>query len=146
VPRSQIRKERTGDGTKWQAGQPSWVGPTKALSPFTFVASALCFVAHAQASMVYCNDAVARRGRMESDPVQMRFAQPPVFAVVPQVGSPETAARKIAKNLPMLGATRFDLKFGMPGMSQATRMKDVELYGTKVVPRVRELLSAARLA
>jgi len=62
------------------------------------------------------------------------------------VGSPETVARKIAENLPRLSANRFDLKFGMPGMSQASLMKNVELYGTRVVPRVRELLGAASLA
>lgn len=58
------------------------------------------------------------------------------------VGSPETVATKIATNLPMLGATRFDLKFGMPGMSQASLLKNIELYGTGVVPQVRELLGA----
>ena len=61
------------------------------------------------------------------------------------VGSPETVARKIAANLPMLGASRFDLKFGMPGMSQESLMRSIELYGTSVVPRVRELLAAARV-
>ena len=62
------------------------------------------------------------------------------------VGSPETVARKIAENLSVLGANRFDLKFGMPGMSQTSLMKNVELYGTRVIPRVRELLGAASLA
>jgi alkanesulfonate monooxygenase SsuD/methylene tetrahydromethanopterin reductase-like flavin-dependent oxidoreductase (luciferase family) len=33
------------------------------------------------------------------------------------VGSPETVARKIATNLRTLGATRFDLKYGMPGLT-----------------------------
>jgi len=57
------------------------------------------------------------------------------------VGSPETVARKIAANLPALGATRFDLKFGMGGLSQAAVMENIELYGTQVIPRVRELLA-----
>jgi alkanesulfonate monooxygenase SsuD/methylene tetrahydromethanopterin reductase-like flavin-dependent oxidoreductase (luciferase family) len=56
------------------------------------------------------------------------------------VGSPETVAQKIAANLTTLDATRFDLKFGMPGLSQETLMTNVELYGTQVIPRVRELL------
>jgi alkanesulfonate monooxygenase SsuD/methylene tetrahydromethanopterin reductase-like flavin-dependent oxidoreductase (luciferase family) len=56
------------------------------------------------------------------------------------VGSPETVAQKIAANLKILGANRFDLKFGMPGLAHDAMMKNVELYGTKVVPRVRELL------
>jgi probable LLM family oxidoreductase len=55
------------------------------------------------------------------------------------VGSPETVARKIVANLRSLEATRFDLKFGMPGLSQEMLMSNVELYGTQVAPRVREL-------
>jgi alkanesulfonate monooxygenase SsuD/methylene tetrahydromethanopterin reductase-like flavin-dependent oxidoreductase (luciferase family) len=57
------------------------------------------------------------------------------------VGSPETVARKIAANLPMLGATRFDLKYGMGGLSHEALLTNIELYGTEVVPRVRELLT-----
>ena len=56
------------------------------------------------------------------------------------VGSPETVAQKIAANLPALGANRFDLKYGMGGLSHAALMTNIELYGTVVVPRVRELL------
>jgi probable LLM family oxidoreductase len=57
------------------------------------------------------------------------------------VGSPETVAQKIAANLPALGATRFDLKYGMGGLSQSALMTNIELYGTQVIPRVRELLA-----
>ncbi len=57
------------------------------------------------------------------------------------VGSPETVAHKIAANLPALGATRFDLKYGMGGLSHASLLTNIELYGTQVVPRVRELLA-----
>jgi len=56
------------------------------------------------------------------------------------VGSPETVARKIAANLTLLGATRFDLKYGMPGLSHQVLMTNIELYGTQVIPRVRELV------
>jgi probable LLM family oxidoreductase len=59
------------------------------------------------------------------------------------VGSPETVAQKIAQNLDILGATRFDLKYGMGGLSHEALMTNIELYGTQVVPRVRELLSAS---
>jgi alkanesulfonate monooxygenase SsuD/methylene tetrahydromethanopterin reductase-like flavin-dependent oxidoreductase (luciferase family) len=77
------------------------------------------------------------------------FAIPTVesfrFEVGPQgalfIGSPETVAQKIAANLNTLGANRFDLKFGMPGLSPDSLMKNIELYGTKVIPRVRELLA-----
>jgi probable LLM family oxidoreductase len=57
------------------------------------------------------------------------------------VGSPETVARKIAANLPALGATRFDLKYGMGGLSHESLLTNIELYGTQVVPRVRDLLA-----
>jgi probable LLM family oxidoreductase len=59
------------------------------------------------------------------------------------VGSPETVAQKIAQTLTSLGANRFDLKYGMGGLSQEALMTNIELYGTQVVPRVRELLEAA---
>jgi probable LLM family oxidoreductase len=54
------------------------------------------------------------------------------------VGSPETVAQKIVANLRMLDASRFDLKFGMPGLPQEAVMTNVELYGAEVIPRVRE--------
>lgn len=56
------------------------------------------------------------------------------------VGSPETVAKKIAANLTVVGATRFDLKYGMGGLSHKALMANIELYGTQVIPRVRELL------
>lgn len=61
------------------------------------------------------------------------------------VGSPETVAQKIAQNLAALGANRFDLKYGMDGLSHAALMTNIELYGTQVVPRVRELLAFANM-
>jgi alkanesulfonate monooxygenase SsuD/methylene tetrahydromethanopterin reductase-like flavin-dependent oxidoreductase (luciferase family) len=57
------------------------------------------------------------------------------------VGSPETVARKIASTLRALDATRFDLKYGMPGLTHDQLMTNIGLYGTEVIPRVRELLS-----
>jgi probable LLM family oxidoreductase len=57
------------------------------------------------------------------------------------VGSPETVAQKIAANLTTLGANRFDLKYGMGGLSHHALMTNIELYGTQVIPRVRELLA-----
>jgi probable LLM family oxidoreductase len=68
-----------------------------------------------------------------------------LYEVGPQgalyVGSPETVAGKIADNLTALGANRFDLKYGMGGLSHRALMTNIELYGTQVVPRVRELLA-----
>jgi probable LLM family oxidoreductase len=58
------------------------------------------------------------------------------------VGSPETVAQKIAKNLQALQATRFDLKYGMPGLTHKALMTNIELYGQQVIPRVRQLMAA----
>jgi probable LLM family oxidoreductase len=57
------------------------------------------------------------------------------------VGSPETVAQKVAANLKTLGASRFDLKYGMPGLTHDQLMTCIGLYGRRVIPRVRELLS-----
>ncbi|HMJ38383.1 MAG TPA: LLM class flavin-dependent oxidoreductase [Verrucomicrobiae bacterium] len=59
------------------------------------------------------------------------------------VGSPETVAQKIAVNLTALGANRFDLKYGMGGLTHEALMKNIELYGTQVISRVRALLESA---
>jgi probable LLM family oxidoreductase len=59
------------------------------------------------------------------------------------VGSPETVARKIAATLPVLGASRFDLKYGLVGLPQSSVTRTIELYGTKVLPLVRELITEA---
>ncbi|KAA8720739.1 LLM class flavin-dependent oxidoreductase [Corynebacterium phocae] len=56
------------------------------------------------------------------------------------VGSPETVARKIAHGFTALGADTFDLKIGSG--THAAEMKSIELYGTKVVPLVREMVAA----
>ncbi|WP_420838571.1 LLM class flavin-dependent oxidoreductase, partial [Crossiella equi] len=53
------------------------------------------------------------------------------------VGSPETVADKIVAALRVLGASRFNLKYGLPGMTQAGALRSVELYGREVAPRVR---------
>ena len=57
------------------------------------------------------------------------------------VGSPETVAQKIAQNVTVLGANRFELKYGLVGLTNRELMTNIELYGTQVIPRVRELLA-----
>ena len=57
-------------------------------------------------------------------------------------GSPETVARKIAATVNALGITRFDLKFSNGTLPHEKMMRSIELYGTEVIPRVRELLAA----
>ena len=60
------------------------------------------------------------------------------------VGSPETVARKIAANVEALGANRFDLKYSAGTLPHENMMTNIELYGTKVVPLVQELLADAK--
>lgn len=56
-------------------------------------------------------------------------------------GSPERVAQKIAATHRALGNGRFDLKFSNGTLSHAKMMRSIELYGTRVAPRVAELLS-----
>ena len=63
------------------------------------------------------------------------------------VGSPETVAAKIADDHASRSAsTRFDLKYSAGTLPHEQLMRSIELYGTKVVPRVRELLGRAAAA
>jgi probable LLM family oxidoreductase len=57
------------------------------------------------------------------------------------VGAPETVARKIAKTAKALGIVRFDLKYSAGTLAHDKLMHCIELYGTKVVPLVREMLA-----
>nr|WSY49137.1 hypothetical protein OG999_02555 [Streptomyces sp. NBC_00886] len=58
------------------------------------------------------------------------------------VGSPETVARRIADTFKTLDAIRFNLKYGITGMPHGTLMTNIELYGTKMAPLVRELMES----
>jgi len=58
------------------------------------------------------------------------------------VGSPETVARKIARTVNLLGLSRFSLKYSSGPLPHEQQMRSIELYGTQVIPRVRELVSA----
>ncbi|MFG2301005.1 LLM class flavin-dependent oxidoreductase [Actinacidiphila glaucinigra] len=57
------------------------------------------------------------------------------------VGSPETVARKIAQAVGDLGVGRFDLIYTVGPQPVGARMRAVELYGTKVIPMVRDILA-----
>jgi probable LLM family oxidoreductase len=57
------------------------------------------------------------------------------------VGSPETVATKIAHVARGLGLSRFDLKYSNGALGHDKLMTCIELYGTRVIPRVRELLA-----
>ena len=56
------------------------------------------------------------------------------------VGSPETVARKIARTVKTLGIGRFDLIYTAGHQSPRDRLRAVELFGSKVIPMVRELV------
>jgi probable LLM family oxidoreductase len=57
------------------------------------------------------------------------------------VGSPETVAQKMASTIKDLGVGRFDLTYTFGPQPADDRLRHVELYGTKVIPRVKELLA-----
>jgi len=57
------------------------------------------------------------------------------------VGSPETVAAKIAATVKHLGVQRFDLKYANGPMPHSQLMRSIELYATRVVPLVRDMLS-----
>ncbi|MDO5677307.1 MAG: LLM class flavin-dependent oxidoreductase [Propionibacteriaceae bacterium] len=58
-------------------------------------------------------------------------------------GAPESVARKIADGMKALGATRFHLKVSAGRLSHEAIMRSIELYGTEVVPLVKDMLSAS---
>jgi hypothetical protein len=41
----------------------------------------------------------------------------------------------------LLGATRFDMRYSMGRLPHELMMRSIELYGTEVVPLVREMLA-----
>ena len=57
------------------------------------------------------------------------------------VGSPETVARKIAGTVTALGLSRFQLKYSAGPLPHDRLMRCIELYGTKVIPLVRDMLA-----
>jgi probable LLM family oxidoreductase len=56
-------------------------------------------------------------------------------------GSPETVAQRIATTVRTLGLQRFEMKYASGPMSHSQLMTSLELYGTQVIPLVREILS-----
>jgi probable LLM family oxidoreductase len=57
------------------------------------------------------------------------------------VGSPDTVARKIAATAKALDISRFDMKYSAGPLSHDKMMHSIELYGRKVIPLVRDILS-----
>lgn len=57
------------------------------------------------------------------------------------IGSVETVAVKIARTVSSLGLDRFDLKYSSGLLPHRKLMDTIELYGTQVMPMVRQLLA-----
>ncbi|MDX2086794.1 MAG: LLM class flavin-dependent oxidoreductase [Kofleriaceae bacterium] len=57
------------------------------------------------------------------------------------VGSPETVAQRIAATAKVLKLDRFDLKYSNGALAHDKLLRSIELIGTKVAPRVHELLA-----
>ena len=62
------------------------------------------------------------------------------------IGSPETVARKIAATVRALGNSRFQLKFASGSISHDRLLSSIELYGTRVLPLVHEMLAETETA
>jgi alkanesulfonate monooxygenase SsuD/methylene tetrahydromethanopterin reductase-like flavin-dependent oxidoreductase (luciferase family) len=76
------------------------------------------------------------RGAMTRDHFEQEIA-----TGASHTGSPETVARKIADTVRTLGIQRFNLKYSAGTVPHEHVMHAIELYGTVVIPRVRELLA-----
>jgi len=57
------------------------------------------------------------------------------------VGAPGTVARKITATAKALGIVRFDLKYSAGTLAHDKLMRCIELYGSKVMPLVRDMLA-----
>ena len=55
------------------------------------------------------------------------------------VGSPETVAAKIARTVKLLGLSRMNVKYSAGTLPHDLLMRSIELLGTAVAPRVREM-------
>jgi probable LLM family oxidoreductase len=56
------------------------------------------------------------------------------------VGAPETVAQKIVTTSRVLGLSRFNMKYSNGTLPHDKLVRSIELFGTKVAPRVRELM------
>jgi len=57
------------------------------------------------------------------------------------LGSPETVAKKLANTIKTLGIQRFDLKYSAGTLPHELSMHSIDLYGSKVVPMVKDMLA-----
>ena len=85
---------------------------------------------------------VGRIGRERgwAPPTKEGFVQECIYGSQ-YVGSPETVAKKMVHAIKSVGAQRFDFKYANGPQPHSKLMKSLELYGTKVIPLVREMLA-----
>jgi probable LLM family oxidoreductase len=57
------------------------------------------------------------------------------------IGSPETVATRMAQAIRTLDVGRFDMVYTSGSTPASARLRAVELYGSQVIPRVREILA-----
>ncbi len=57
------------------------------------------------------------------------------------IGSPQTVAKKIVRVASGLGLSRIDFKYANGHIPHSKLMKNIELYGTKVIPLANEMLA-----
>jgi len=57
------------------------------------------------------------------------------------IGSPETVAKKIVATVKALSVSRFDMKYSAGPLPHDKLMRCIELYGSKVIPLVRNMLA-----
>ena len=57
------------------------------------------------------------------------------------LGSAETVARKLANTIKTLGIQRFDLKYSAGTLPHERMMHSIELYGSTVIPMVKDMLA-----
>lgn len=81
----------------------------------------------------------AERGWGPTSRAEFDHAAGPTGALY--VGAPETVARKIVDTATTLGASRFDMKYSAGQLPHELLMASIELYGTKVIPLVRDILA-----
>ncbi|MGP3534313.1 LLM class flavin-dependent oxidoreductase [Microbacterium sp. RD1] len=79
------------------------------------------------------------------EPTEERFLRE-VESGALYIGSPETVAQRIARSARDLSLSRFDLKYDVLHLPREARARSIELLGTTVLPRVRELLASQPIA
>ena len=77
-------------------------------------------------------------------PIERREFEAEIAGGSQYIGSPETVARKIAKTVSSLGVGRFDLIYTFGAVPAGARSRAVELYGSTVLPMVKDILASEK--